>query len=79
MYRKSWNPDDAFDWQLIQQHIIDGRNLLIRFNANDQMKEASVARSVKSCIKQAQMRRYYFIDADEQISKAKRANGLTSR
>ena len=64
-------PSDAFDWQLIQQRIIDGRDLLIRFKANDQASEESVARAVNACIKQDQMCRYYMIDADRESDTGK--------
>ena len=74
--RKSWGPSDAFDWQLIQQRIIDGRDLLIRFKANDQASEESVARAVKACIRQDQMCRYHLIDAGKESDTG---NGLRHR
>ena len=70
-YRRSWDPSDAFDWQLIQQRIIDGRDLLIRFKANDQASEEPGAREANACIKQDHMCRYYMIDADRESDTGK--------
>ena len=63
-YREALGPKDEFDWQFIQQHIVDGRNLLIRLKAYDKIDEVSVARIVKACTKQDQFCRYYLIDVD---------------